>query len=55
MANKIDLLREEDEGRLKAVKKLALAEKSPFFAISAMKEDGLRRLVTAMDEAVAKK
>jgi len=51
-ANKIDLLREEDAPRLKAVKKLAAAEKSPFYAISAMKGEGLKRLVAALDEAV---
>jgi GTP-binding protein len=53
-ANKIDLLREEDAARLKAVKKLAADEKSPFFAISAMKGGGLKRLVAALDEAVVR-
>ena len=54
VANKIDLLREEDMPRLKEVKKLAAAEKSPFFAVSAMKGDGLKRLVAALDEAVVR-
>ena len=53
-ANKIDLLREEDAGRLAAVKKLAAAEKCRFFAVSAMKKEGLDRLVRALDEAVAR-
>ncbi len=54
VANKIDLLRDEDASRLKAVKKLAAAEKSPFFAVSAMKKDGLRGLVAALDEAIVR-
>jgi len=45
-ANKIDLLA--------AVKKLAAAEKCRFFAVSAMKKEGLDRLVRALDEAVAR-
>jgi GTP-binding protein len=53
-ANKIDLLRDEDAARLQAVKKLAAAEKSPFFAVSAMKGEGLKRLVAALDEAVVR-
>jgi GTP-binding protein len=52
VANKIDLLREEDDGRLKAVKKLAASEKSPFYAVSAMKGEGLKKLVAALDETV---
>lgn len=51
-ANKTDLLREEDSGRLAAVKKLAAKEKCPFFSISAMKGEGLKKLVAALDEAV---
>jgi len=51
VANKIDLLG-EDQTLLKAVKKLAEAENAPFFAISAMKKEGLRRLVGALDEAI---
>ncbi|MBN1940452.1 MAG: GTPase ObgE [Candidatus Aminicenantes bacterium] len=51
-ANKVDLLRDEDAGRLKAVKKLAASERCPFFAVSAMKGEGLKKLVAALDEAV---
>lgn len=47
VANKIDLLG-RDEKRLEAVKKLAAAEGRPFFAISALKEEGLRKLVSAL-------
>jgi GTP-binding protein len=54
VANKTDLLREEDAGRLASVKKLAAAEKSPFFAISAMKGEGLKKLVAALDEAIVR-
>lgn len=46
-ANKIDLLGEEKE-RLEAVKKLASRKKLPFFAISALKEKGLRELISAV-------
>jgi GTP-binding protein len=54
VANKIDLLG-DDLTRLKAVRKLAVSEKSLFFAISAMKGEGLRPLVAALDEAVRRK
>ncbi|MBC8358767.1 MAG: GTPase ObgE [Candidatus Aminicenantes bacterium] len=46
-ANKIDLLGENKE-RLDGVKKLAKKEKLPFFAISAQKKEGLRKLVNEM-------
>jgi GTP-binding protein len=46
-ANKIDLLGDGTE-RLEAVKKMASRKKLPFFAISAMKEKGLKELVSAM-------
>jgi GTP-binding protein len=52
VANKIDLLGEAKE-RLEAVRRLASREKLPFFAISAMKEVGLRQLVSAMAKALA--
>ena len=42
--NKIDLLKNEKAG-LKDVEKLAKDEGLPFFAISALKEKGLRKLV----------
>jgi len=54
VANKIDLLREEDAGRLASVKKLAAAEKSPFFVVSAMKGEGLKQLVAALDETIVR-
>jgi GTP-binding protein len=52
VANKIDLLGEARE-RLEAVKKLASRKKLPFFAISALKDTGLKPLVTAMSGALA--
>jgi GTPase len=51
-ANKIDLLGENKE-RLDAVRKLAARKKLPFFAISAMKEMGLKQLVSAVGKALA--
>lgn len=48
-ANKVDLLGEETN-RLETVKKLAREKKLPFFAVSAMKGEGLRPLVRAMAE-----
>ncbi len=51
VANKIDLLGDAQE-RLNAVESLALAEKIPFFAISAMKRQGLRPVVSAMKSAL---
>lgn len=46
-ANKIDLLG-RDKKRLEAVKKLAAAEGRPFFAVSALRGEGLGKLVAAM-------
>jgi len=46
-ANKIDLLG-PDKKRLAAVKKLAVAEGRLFFAVSALKGEGLSKLVAAM-------
>jgi GTP-binding protein len=46
-ANKVDLLG-EDTSRLAKLKKMALRKKIPFFAISALKSEGLRPLVTAV-------
>ena len=46
-ANKIDLLGEDKSG-LEKVKKMAAREGLPFFAISAIKEEGLRRLVNEL-------
>ncbi len=50
-ANKTDTLG-RDKKRLEAVKKLAAAEGRPFFAISALKEEGLGTLVAAMAETL---
>jgi GTP-binding protein len=52
VANKIDLLA-DDQSRLDAAKKLARKEKLPFFAVSAIKKEGLKKLVTAMAETLA--
>lgn len=49
VANKIDLISEGDE-RLKSVVQLAKREKIPFFAISALKKNGLKPLVREMWE-----
>ena len=46
-ANKIDLLG-DDKRRLEMIKGLAQNKKLPFFAISALKNEGLRALVSAM-------
>jgi len=46
-ANKIDLLGEDKSG-LEKVKKMADREGLPFFAISALKEEGIRRLVNEL-------
>ena len=51
-ANKIDLLG-EDNRRLEMVRGLAQKERLPFFAISALKSDGLRALVSAMASGLA--
>ena len=53
VANKIDALA-DDQGRLDAAKKLAHREKLPFFAVSAIKNEGLKKLVTAMAEMLAR-
>ena len=47
VANKIDLLGDAQE-RLNKVESLASAEKLPFYAISAMKKQGLRPVVAEM-------
>ncbi len=52
VANKIDLLGESPQ-RLKAVKELASQKRFPFFAISAMKKEGLKPLVSAMAKVLA--
>jgi GTP-binding protein len=52
VANKIDLLGEET-GRLEAVKELASRKNLPFFAISALKEKGLKQLVSALAKTLA--
>lgn len=52
VANKIDLLGKSSE-RLGAVKKLASRKRLPFFAISAMKREGLKPLVSAMAKVLA--
>jgi len=52
VANKIDLLG-DDKQRVDLVKALSQREKLPFFAISALKNDGLRALVAAMAESLA--
>jgi len=51
VANKIDLIPEEDE-RLRRVGQLAKKEKIPFFAVSAMKKEGLKPLVREMWESL---
>jgi len=47
VANKIDLLT-EDRSRLKAIEKLARKENLPFVAISALKGQGVKKLVALM-------
>jgi len=51
-ANKIDLLIQERK-RLEAVKRLAVRRKLPFFAISALKQKGLKELIAAIAETLA--
>jgi len=51
VANKIDLLSDVQE-RLNKVESLAMAEKIRFHAISAMKKQGLRQLVSAMKDVL---
>ncbi len=53
VANKTDLLG-EDKTRLAAVKKLAAEEGLPLFVISAIKKEGLPKLVAAMAETIAR-
>ncbi len=50
-ANKIDLLGTKERG-LSEVRKLARREGLPFFAISALKEEGLKKLVNSMSKAL---
>jgi len=52
VANKIDTLG-DDKSRLDAAKKLARQEKLPFFAVSAIRSEGLKKLVAAMAESLA--
>jgi len=51
VANKIDLLSDVQE-RLNKVESFAMAEKIPFYAISAMKKQGLRQLVSAIKDVL---
>jgi len=50
-ANKIDLLGEKKVG-LNSVRKFARREGLPFFAISALKEEGLKKLVNSTSKAL---
>ncbi|MCK4363631.1 MAG: Obg family GTPase CgtA, partial [Candidatus Aminicenantes bacterium] len=50
-ANKIDLLGTRERG-LSEVRKLARREGLPFFAISALKEEGLKKLVNSTSKAL---
>jgi GTP-binding protein len=50
-ANKIDLIGEKKAG-LEEVRKLARREGLPFFAISALKEEGLKKLVNSTSKAL---
>jgi GTP-binding protein len=50
-ANKIDLLGTKERG-LSEVRKLARKEGLPFFAISALKEEGLKKLVNSTSKAL---
>ena len=47
VANKIDLL-DKDKQRIDKVKSLARKENIPFFAISALKKEGIKELILAM-------
>jgi GTP-binding protein len=49
VANKVDLL-DADKTRLEAVRRLAARRGLPFFAVSALKAEGLKKLVGAMAE-----
>jgi GTP-binding protein len=53
VANKIDLLVPGERNRLDAVKRLAVREKIPFFAVSALKGKGLKELISAVVETLA--
>ena len=50
-ANKIDLLGEK-KGGLDEVRELARRERLPFFAISALKEEGLKKLVNSISKTL---
>ena len=52
-ANKVDLLG-RDKSRLTGIKRLAARRKMPFIAISAIKAEGLKPLVRAMAETLAR-
>jgi GTP-binding protein len=52
VANKIDLLSQEKK-RLTAVKRLAVRRKFAFFAVSALKGQGLKELISAISETLA--
>ena len=52
VANKTDLLT-EDKKRLVALKRLSSRRKLPFFAISALKQTGLKELVNGMARMLA--
>jgi GTP-binding protein len=52
VANKIDLLHEDDR-RLLKLKALAQREKLPFFAVSALMGEGIKKLAAAMAERLA--
>jgi GTP-binding protein len=53
VANKIDLLG-RDKSRLMELKRMAARKKIPFFAVSALKNEGLKPLVRAMAAALAR-
>jgi GTP-binding protein len=52
VANKADLLGEAEKPRLDAVRRLARRKRLPLYVISALKGDGVRKLVTAVAKAV---
>ncbi len=51
VANKVDLL-DEDKSRLEALRQLAARKKLPFFAVSAVKRQGLKELIRAMAQVL---
>jgi len=51
VANKVDLL-DKNRSRLETLKKFASKKKLPFFAVSAMKNEGLKALVTEMGKVL---